>query len=256
MTFIILEDDLAIINEFEELSNTRDDIELIGTTNSSFDAIKLVKKLKPEAIIIDLELPNGFGTGFEFLIELRNTKLDFIPLVVVNTKVQPGMIYDGIHEGYADLVFYKAQADYKLEYVINSMVFSRRKENVIAPTTNTLKDIEAKKTIDLLNKELDLVGISHKHTGREYIFQAILLMLENSPKTPREISPLPSLAKLHNTYASNITREINTAINYAWLNTDIDTLEKHYTAPLPKETCMPTPMELIYFYYKKIKSLI
>ncbi|MCL2383576.1 MAG: response regulator [Oscillospiraceae bacterium] len=252
MTFMILEDDIEMINNFEEFTKNRDDIKLIAKTNSSFEAIKLAKKVKPEAIIVDLELPHGDGTGFEFLTELRNAELNFTPLVIVYTKVKPGMVYDGIHEGYSDLVFYKVKTP--IEYLINSMLMSRK--NSAQLISETLQDMENKRISELVNAELDAIGLSHKHNGREHIFQSILLMLEKKPKTPREFSPLPYLANQYNMYTSNLTRDVRTAINFAWLNTPVEKLEENYVAPMHMETCMPTPMELIYYYYKKVKELI
>jgi len=256
MTFIILEDDMDIVTGFEKFNIDRNDIKLVANTNSSYEAIKLTKKLKPEAIIVDLELSHGIGTGFEFLTELRNAKLNFTPLVIVYTQVKPGIVYDGIHEGYADLVFYKGNTP--PQYVINSMLISRKKDRTQSEelVSTSLRELEIKKITELINRELDTLGISHKHNGREYIVQSILLMIEKQPKTPREFSPLSFLADSHATYSSNISRDISTAINYAWLNTPIETLEEHYTAPMQMESCLPTPMEFIYYYYKKIKELL
>jgi len=260
MTFVILEDDIDMVNAFADLAEIRNDIKLIAHTNSSFEAIKLVKKLKPEAVIVDLELPNGNGTGFEFLTELRNTVLNFMLLVIVNTKVQPGMVYDGIHEGYADLVYYKGQDDYKIEYIINSMLFSRKKSNSkVKPNTalqGKLQDEEIKKLTNLINKELDNIGIKRTLNGSKYLIEAILFMLEKNPKTVREVSPLIHLSNIYNMYPSNISRDISTAISNAWLNTPIDDLAHYYTGAIKQATCQPTPMELIYYYYLTIKEKI
>ena len=260
MTFMILDDDIDVWNKFENLSNSRNDIQLIAKTASSFEAIKLAKKLQPEAIIVDIELPNGCGTGFEFLTELRDTELDFMPLVIVNTKVRPGMIYDGIHEGFADIIFYKQQEDYRIEYVINAMLFSRKK-NYKDSGSNTscnisLKDKENIRISKLIDAELNAVGISPKHNGRQYIFDAISVMLEKNPKTPSSFSPFNYLADKYDMYASNVSRDIHTAISKAWLTTPIEDLEENYTAPIEPDTGEPTPLEFIFYYYKKIKELI
>ena len=60
MTFILLEDDINMSKLFEDSSNSRTDIQLVAKTNSSYEAIQLVEKLMPEAIIVDLELHNRF----------------------------------------------------------------------------------------------------------------------------------------------------------------------------------------------------
>ena len=260
MTFLLLEDDVAVCNDFENLSKKRDDIELVFKTNSSREAIKQVRKLEPEAIIVDLELHKGEGSGFEFLSELRNTELSFIPLVIVTTKVQPGLVYDGIHEGYTDLVFYKEQTGYCIEYVINSMLMSRKKNNPSQQSNNStpssLRMEENKRISNLINKELDLVGINPKLNGRQYLFEAIFFMLEKMPRTPRELSPLSHIAEKYDMYGSNVSRDISTAIRKAWLEVPIEDLEENYTAVVKADTGEPSPLEFIFYYYTKIKNLI
>ena len=98
MSILILEDDQKTINELEKYIEKRDDVCLVAKTNSSYDALKLVKKYRPEAIIVDLELHFGVGSGFEFLKSLRNTTLNFSPLIVVNTNILSPSIFQNIHE--------------------------------------------------------------------------------------------------------------------------------------------------------------
>ena len=56
MTLLLLEDDKITTNEFEKYIATRTDVTLVAKTNSSIDALKLVKKYRTEAVIVDLEL--------------------------------------------------------------------------------------------------------------------------------------------------------------------------------------------------------
>ena len=47
MSILILEDDQKTINELEKYIEKRDDVCLVAKTNSSYDALKLVKKYRP-----------------------------------------------------------------------------------------------------------------------------------------------------------------------------------------------------------------
>ena len=67
MTLLLLEDDKITTKEFESYLTTRTDVTLVAKTNSSHEALRLVKKYRPEAIIVDLELHDGIGSGFDFL---------------------------------------------------------------------------------------------------------------------------------------------------------------------------------------------
>lgn len=262
-SIMILDDDSKICNDFESYIKTREDVKLVGKTNSSSEAIKLVKNLKPEAVIVDLELHNGYGSGFEFLMGLRNLNLSFSPLVVVNTNVKSPSIYENIHNGFADLIFYKKQEGYSIEYIINAILFSKNSnsdsselkiENNLDSEIDDLKSEENKRITKLINIELDSVGISQKLRGRNYIFDALMYMLTENPVKVRDISPLQYVANSYKMFPSSVGRGIQTVINSAWNRTPIEDLEESYKAKFSMDTGVPTAMEFIYYYYNKIKN--
>lgn len=256
MSLLLLEDNITTANELEIYISNRDDVCLVSKTNSSNEALRLVKKLRPEAIIVDLELHEGSGSGFQFLVDLRNANLNFSPLVVVNTNVQSPSIYKNIHEGFADLIFCKQQVDYSYEMLINAIVFSRKheKSNYSNIVIENSKEEEQQRITKLINSELDKVGISYKLKGREYIFDAINFMLHEESSKFKEISPLQYVAAKHNMFSSSIGRGIQTSINDAWRKTSIEDLEFFYTAKVNSNTGVPTAMELIFYFYNKIKE--
>lgn len=47
---------------------------------------------------------------------------------------------------------------------------------------------------------------------------------------------------------------MQTAINHAWRNTDIESLERYYTTYINPQKGVPTVMEFIYYYSSKIKK--
>ena len=55
-------------------------------------------------------------------------------------------------------------------------------------------------------------------------------------------------------FSSSVGRAIQTAINYAWKKTAIEDLERFYTANVSSDTGVPTAMELIFYFYNKIKE--
>ena len=256
MTLLLLEDDKITTKEFESYLTTRTDVTLVAKTNSSHEALRLVKKYRPEAIIVDLELHDGIGSGFDFLQNLRNTNLNFSPLIVVNTNVKSPTIYKNLHEGYVDLIFCKQQADYSFEMLVNAIVFSRKheKDSTLNIVVEKSPEEEQQRITKLINIHLDRVGISYKHKGREYIFDAINFMLHENPEKFKELSPLQYVANKHYMFSSSVGRAIQTAINYAWKKTAIEDLERFYTANVSFDTGVPTAMELIFYFYNKIKE--
>lgn len=255
MSLLLLEDDVNTVNDFKKYVDSRNDVILVATTASSNEALKLAKKYRPEGIIVDLELQDGSGSGFDFLVNLRSSVLDFSPLVVVNTNVHSPSIYKNIHDGFADLIFCKQQQDYSFELVINAMLFSRNyTDNSYTTIVQNSEEEQQKRISKIINTELDSIGINPKLKGRRYIFDAINFMINEDESKFSEISPLQYVASKNNMFSSSIGRGIQTAINDAWKKTPIEDLEHLYTAKVNPNTGVPSAMELVFFFYNKVKN--
>ena len=59
MKILIIEDDINDCNNFINCIKNRNDIELVGLTDSDVEGLKYVKLKRPEGIILDLELNNS-----------------------------------------------------------------------------------------------------------------------------------------------------------------------------------------------------
>lgn len=252
MKILLIEDDEIICKEFEKTIEGREDAVLSQITNSAEEAIKLVNYYKYDGIIVDLELHFGTGSGFKFLKELKKLKLDPKPIIVVNTNIISEIVYNNIHKGLADMIFYKQQNDYSVESVIDTMVSLRgnKKQEQISE----IEKIEEKeKLIEyLINKELDLVGINYRLKGREYMIEAITYLIQNSEE---EMTAFQFIANKHGLSNSSIARAIQTAINEAWRTSPVEDLKKYYKAKIDYNTGVPKPTEFTYYYADKIKNI-
>ena len=122
MKLLLIEDDEMKCKRFQEVENVNKQITFVATTKSSLEGIKLVKKFKPDGIILDLELNNGEGSGFDFLKEIRKLNLTVMPKIVVTTNVCSQSVYDYLHQNQVDFIFYKKQQNYSEENVINTLL--------------------------------------------------------------------------------------------------------------------------------------
>lgn len=59
MKILILEDDVKACNDFINCIKSRDDITLIGITDSDIEALKYIRLRHPEGIVLDIELNNS-----------------------------------------------------------------------------------------------------------------------------------------------------------------------------------------------------
>ena len=257
MKILILEDDIEDCNNFINCIKKRDDIELVAVTDSDIDALKYVKLKHPEGIVLDIELNNsktGNPNSLEFLSSLRKLNLNYDPIVIVTTHVFSKRTYEILHRENIDLIMHKDQPKYSVENVLNTFIKFRN-----TPTPKDRKTIveelenEEERISDLINHELDLIGVSAKLKGRKYIFDAIKYLIQNENS---DINVVQYLTKVYKKSGNTITNGIQNAIIQAWRVSSVEDLEEHYTAKINYETGVPTPMEFIYHYVDKVKKLI
>lgn len=257
MKILIIEDDLNDCNNFIECIKSRNDVELVAVTDSDVDGLRYVKIKQPEGIILDLELNNsttGNTDSFEFLSNLKKLNLNYEPIVIVTTHVNSKRTYDVLHRKGVDLILYKDHPKYSCNHVLNQFINLRRE-----PVTPTEKSIEAlledeeKKISNLINHELELIGLTSKLKGRQYIHDAVLYLIQNEKS---DLSVIQYLTRVHKKSATTITNGIQNAIIHAWRVLAVEDLLKYYTNRVNPETGVPTPMELVYYYRDKIRKMI
>lgn len=253
MNILLIEDDEKLCQCFISIIDKRDDIRLISKTDSGIEALEIVKRNKLDGIIVDLELHSGESSGFEFLHKLKQLNINPKPIIIVNTNIISNVVYDKLHEEFADVIFYKKQKDYSPNKVIDTLLLLRRNDKNNTMTVNKKYEDENRKIDNLIKEELDLIGISYKLKGREYIAEAIAYILQEDNK---ELSPFQFLANKHKLLTSSISRAIQTAINETWRTSAIEDLKMNYTAKINYHTGVPTPTEFIYFYSQRIKEMI
>lgn len=247
---ILLEDNNEESKIFQNFINKRNDITLVSKTKSSDEALILVEKHSPDAIILDLELHEGKGSGFDFLHNLKNLSLHYKPLIIVTTNIASNIIYDKLHKDFVDLIFYKKQSDYSPKLVIDTLVLLAHEPCKQTTVLNSSPEEKNLETRNKINKELDLIGISYKLKGREYLFEGIYYLLtDDNPN----ISVFQYLSNRYKLLTSSISRAIQTSINHTWRTSSIEDLRINYTAQINYNTGVPTPTEFIYYIVNKLK---
>jgi hypothetical protein len=228
-------------------------------TGKSDEGLELVKNKLPEAIILDLELNMGAGSGYDFLDNFFKTEFNIRPMVVITTRNRNDNIHTQLHAQYElNWIFYKLQEGYGPEMVIRHLLrfreFYHLQQSGVNPAIKTLETPEEMKNriMGRIKAELNVFGISVKYKGRGFAEEAIYLLLSKEVQDSEQV--FNDLAKSRKTHYNNIIRNIQTAIHNAWDNTDdIEELLKHYTAPVKKDSGAPSPTEFVYYYADKIR---
>lgn len=257
MKILILEDDVKACNDFINCIKSRDDITLIGITDSDIEALKYIRLRHPEGIVLDIELNNSVSCNtdsLEFLDELKKLNLNYNPIIIVTTHINSERTYDILHKNGVDIILYKNHPTYSCNHVLNKFIALRNTSslNSVASLQENIKETEDKIS-GLIYNELNLIGITPKLKGREYAHDAILYLIRNNKSN---INVIQHLTKIYKKSGNTITNGIQNAIIHAWNVSSVEDLSMHYTAKVNYETGVPTPMEFIYYYVDKIKKLI
>ena len=257
MKLLIIEDDIVDCNNFINCVKKRNDIEIVGITDSDIEGLKYVKTKSPEGIVLDLELNNsvtGSMDSLGFLTELRKMKLNYEPIVIVTTHVNSKRTYQILHRNGVDLILYKDHPQYSTNLVLNHFINLRQVPiEVVNKSVEDMIKSQREKISDCINSELELIGVTSNLKGRKYIHDAILYLIENEDGDTNVIKYLTTLYKKSETTISN---GIQNAIYHAWRASAIEDLTRYYTARVNYETGIPTTMEFLYYYRDKVKDMI
>lgn len=257
---LVVEDEESTCREYEKKCEEYEDIFLIGTAQNSSDGVKMVEKYHPNAIVLDLEFHNGGGNGLIFLEQINKLELPQKPFVLVSTNNISQITHSIARNRGADFVVTKNQLDYSVDMVlgllqgINSSIPNMGDGiSSDSPAAKLRAEQEyGRKIASNIIKELDLVGISPKLKGRIYLKDAIELVIKH-----RQVDHLTRvLAEMHKKTEPSVERAMQNAINYAWRNTDIDTLSKYYDTYVNPKRGVPTVTEFIYYYAEKVKNSV
>lgn len=255
LNIIIIEDDAGVCKRFTACTNSSEEILISAITNSSYDAIELVKKHLPDAIILELELNTGAGNGLLFLNHLKTLVLPYKPYILVATNNSSPVTYAYARQAGADFIMCKRQTDYSEH---NAIAFLQMMKPAILQNRGLTfcnddtadKPIQPNQTLKrLIDKELNLIGISPKLTGYKYLSEAIFLLING-----HNGSFCGLLAAKYQKTDSSVERAMQNAINNAWRSNDIQALSKNYTAKIHSERGVPTLTEFVYYYATKIRD--
>jgi len=258
MKIVLIEDDVSACRDFADYANTRTDIIFVGMIGKSDEGLELVKNKLPEAVILDLELSMGKGSGYDFLDEFYKTEFNIRPIVVITTRNRNNTVHTQLHAKYdLNCIFYKLQPGYGPEMVIRHLLRFREFYHLQGSGSSAVTTIETpeerkNRIMNRIRAELDAFGISVRLKGRRHLEEAIyMLVLKDGNASEQVFTDLANGQK--NNY-NNIIRAIQTAVNDAWKNTaDIEELLKHYTAPVRKDLGTPSPTEFVHYYADKIR---
>ena len=251
-TFIVVEDEEYICDQYRLQVEERADLYLIGTTNNAPDAVEMVKEFTPDAVVLDIELNQGNGDGFTFLDSIRESCVGKKPLIIVVTNLISSFIHNRIHAKGGDYIITKSKPDYSVELVLNTIDSLVSVDSLDQSRQAELAKIAAKQEYAMrlkkkISVEMEKLGMKPSLKGARYLKDAIEMNVEK-----RRENTKAELAEKYSVTADSIEKAMRHAIEATW-NNDPAILLFYYTAPIDPKRGAPSPAEFVFYYADKIK---
>lgn len=117
---IIAEDQRMVLGALGSLLNLEDDMEVVGMANNGQEAITLVKELKPDICMMDIEMP--LKTGLEAAEELKETDCK---VIILTTFARTGYFQRALRAGVKGYLLKDSPSD-ELADSIRSVMSGKR----------------------------------------------------------------------------------------------------------------------------------
>lgn len=214
MKIYIVEDDVYACERFQRFSQNYPEINICGFSGNSKIALKQIENMKPDVIILDLELTAGEGDGLVMIPDILNISADYSPFILITTNNPSQRIHTHARNTGADYVMCKFQNGYSEEFVLKFLLSIK---NTILPTINKtlippiLNENERDKILlSEISNFLCIIGIRPKLKGFEYLKASIFYSLFNDK------SPFELIGKQFHCRPQSAQRAMQNAINSAY----------------------------------------
>lgn len=230
---VIADEDKSVTNELKD-AFTNDDYEVLATTSSGEELIKLVCDVDPDIVIMDIVLNDC--DGFKVLESVDTSKTKF----VVHTSLSlDGFINKAVALG----------ARYYCIKPFNINTLIDRVDDLMKEAKPQNKMYLGRQTNQLEEKITNIfitVGIPAHIKGYQFLREAIKLSVAN-PEMINSITKklYPTIAEKYETSASKVERAIRHAIEVAWNRGKIENINNLFGIKVYSSNEKPTNGEFI-----------
>jgi len=162
---VLIVDDSSLIRQLlGEILSSDSEIEVIGTAQDPFVAREKIKKLKPDVITLDVEMPRMDGITF-----LRNLmRLHPIPVIMISSLTEKGadVTLEALASGAIDFVskpkldLAHSLPEYTQEIICKVKTAAKANVHAISSSSSTISEVKPRHSADVI---LEKQNITRKH---------------------------------------------------------------------------------------------
>lgn len=210
---IVAAADKKFRSAFKERAECAGDMEVVYTTDSGTNALKMLQKRRPEVFVINNDLSSPDCP--EVLAKLK--AMDLFP----RPKIM--MVSDCITES-----FNKQVHDLNVGLLASGTIGI---DNILCRVRmllkNRIRDVRRINLKGLISCELNAVGVPSHIKGYDYLIDAVSLAILNHDILKSVTTKMyPQIAEKHGTTAGSVERDIRHAVGNTWKCADDEIIEK------------------------------
>ncbi len=217
----------------------RKDMELVGIAGNGEEALRGIVETTPDVVILDLIMPLMDGIGV--LEKLRDLHLPNQPKVVVLTALGEESLTRQVLNLGANYYIIKPFEVEMLLTRVWQVAYEPGRYRSIAEAKFRAQNLEGIVT-DLLRQ----MGVPQHYKGFLYLREAIMMVVEDDSLLHGVMANLyPSIAKRYGITVPKVERSVRHAIEYAWINGNLDRLYEIFGSTVNDIRAKPTNVSFI-----------
>lgn len=256
LSVVVADDNDRIVSLLSDLLSTDDDINIVGTAKNGQEAYDIIKREKPDVVLLDIIMPKLDGLSVMDKINKDDTLEKHPTFVVMSAVGQEAITEDAFSLGANYFIMkpfdhesllcrmkqLKTPSHITANQCMIKSIFSKSQED-------TKKDLEV-----IVTEFIHEVGVPAHIKGYQYLRDAIIMTVNDSQMLGAITKILyPEIAKKHKTTSSRVERAIRHAIEVAWSRGRLETIEEMFGYTINSGKGKPTNSEFIALISDKIR---
>mgnify|MGYP002553261825 CR=1 FL=1 len=220
------------------------EFQVVGSTGSGVEALRLVQQKHPQLLLLDLVLPEL--DGFGLLRQLQSLGDRAPKVIVVSAFCMQRTVNQAVQLG----VWYflpKPCSEESLLELMRQAAYSQQEVGEFSPA------LEGQVTAIIHE-----IGVPAHIKGYQYLREAIMIAVEDMEVINAVTKVLyPEVARRYNTTPSRVERAIRHAIEVAWDRGNVEVLEQYFGYTINSSRGKPTNSEFIdmlAYYLREIEE--
>ena len=256
LSVVVADDNERILSLLSDLLSSDEEINVVGTAANGQEAYEMIRKEKPDVVLLDIIMPKLDGLSVMEKIN-KDSTLDKHPAFVVMSAVgQETITEDAFSLG----------ANYFIMKPFDHESLMCRMKQLKAPRHIIVNQCKASammaKLPEMTERDLEVVvtefihevGVPAHIKGYQYLRDAIIMTVNDSEMLGAITKILyPEIAKKHKTTSSRVERAIRHAIEVAWSRGRLETIEEMFGYTINSGKGKPTNSEFIALISDKIR---